>query len=200
MKARALQVEYVSEAEIKVASAQLRHHSPKQLAAIRGSMTNFGLNNVIFTDLDGDIIDGHAMFDAMKQLNYSRFPIIRLPLNSDMAEHYRVSANKIPEMAVWHETNLKVHLKTLKPITLKLKIEPESLGIPTSQYDDLTGPDVDPEEGEADQPRAIATTILGDIWEMEHHRLLCGDALLTRSYAELMGDRQGPRCDRGPAL
>ena len=173
-----LHVEYVSEAEIKVAATQLRIHSPKQLAAIRGSITNFGRNNVIFTNLDGEVIDGHAR-RAMKQLNYATFPIIRLPMNSEMAEHYRVAANKIPEMTVWNEPNLKVHLRTLKPITLKLKIEPESLGIPTSQYDDLTAtPAAEADEEEVEGTAAAATTIKGDLWVMGDHLVLCGDALL----------------------
>ena len=183
-----LKVEYLTADQIFPAETHSREHPAKQEAALRGSITTFGPNGGIYVDRNGVILNGHAVFKAMQDLGYHLFPVIRLNhLAGEMADLYRIGANKTADMGSWNEPVLKAQLLKLKPAILKLQIEPEAFGISTAKFDDVTSP-TSPDEV-ADQPVEMPTspvTEIGDCWVLGDHRLLCGDAMIADSYEQLM--------------
>src|SRR6056297_4158940 len=79
-----------------------RTHSAAQVAAIAGSIREFGFNNPVLVDGDGGIIAGHGRVLAARQLGLDRVPVIALGHLSEAARRaYILADNRLAEQAGW---------------------------------------------------------------------------------------------------
>jgi len=155
-----------------------RTHSDEQVAQIAASIAEFGWTNPILAGGDGVVIAGHARLLAARKLGITVVPVIILDHLSESQRRALVIAdNRLALNAGWDEEMLRVELDALREDDFNLDLlgfgddELEALlSEPDSEVTGNTDDDAVPE------PPETAVTVLGDVWLLGDHRLLCGDA------------------------
>ena len=91
-----------------------RTHSDAQVAAIAGSIREFGFTNPVLIDGENGIIAGHGRVLAAQKLGMDKVPCIRLGhLTEAQKRAYVIADNKLALNAGWDEELLKVELQEL---------------------------------------------------------------------------------------
>jgi ParB-like chromosome segregation protein Spo0J len=163
-----------------------RTHSDAQVAQIAASIKEFGFTNPVLIDETGSIIAGHGRVMAARKLAIADVPSIRLThLTEAQKKAYVIADNKLALNAGWDDEMLAVELTDLKDMGFDLDLtgfstdEIEALLAPTGT-EGLTDEDAVPEVPEA------PVTVLGDVWLLGKHRLLCGDSTSIDAVETLM--------------
>ena len=167
-----------------------RTHSPDQIKQIRRSIREFGFTNPLLIDEGGLVIAGHGRVEAAKREGLTELPAIELQGLSEAQKRALVIAdNQIATNAGWDENLLRLELDTLKDDEFDLSIvgftDEELKRLLADPVDEgLTDPDDVPE------PPVNPVTVLGDIWVLGNHRLMCGDSTNIDAVNALMaGDK-----------
>jgi DNA modification methylase len=155
-----------------------RTHSDEQVAQVAASIIEFGWTNPILAGADGVIIAGHARLAAARKLRMTEVPVIVLDhLTPTQRRALVLADNRLALNAGWDEEMLRVELESLEEDGFDLDLAgftdeeiEELLRDPEETFEGLTDDNAIPEEPEH------AVTVLGDVWVMGEHRLLCGDA------------------------
>ena len=164
-----------------------RTHSDEQVAQVASSIKEFGFTSPVLIDEQGGLIAGHGRVMAAKKLNIDEVPCITLAgLTEAQKKAYIIADNQLPLNAGWDLDKLKIELETLGELDFNIDL----LGFDDDFLDGLL--DVQMEEGLTDEdavPEApeIPVSVLGDIWQLGDHRLMCGDSTSIDS-AELLLD------------
>ena len=125
---------------------------------------------------------------AARQLGLSEVPAVSL---TDLSEAdlrmLRLALNRITDDAAWDQEALCLEFSDL--LELEPQIDLEVSGFEIGEIDvHLGGRGVDEED---DLPKiengTTPVTRVGDLWVLGEHRLLCGDALSSESYARVLG-------------
>lgn len=108
--------------EIKQDPNNARKHSEKNLAAIRGSLKQFGQRKPIVVH-NGVILAGNGTYAAAKSLGYSEITIVEVPEEWDAAtaKAYALADNRSAELAEWDEGILTVALLDLTDLNWSLE-------------------------------------------------------------------------------
>jgi len=157
------------------------HAVDKVASAIR----EFGFRVPIVAKSDGTVVDGHLRLKAAAKLGLTEVPVI---LADDMTETqikaFRLSVNKVSEFAEWDVELLKLELQDLDAAGFDLTLTGFELGeieaLTLDATEGLTDPDAVP-----DAP-AVPVTVLGDVWLLGRHRLMCGDSTSIDAVERLM--------------
>jgi DNA modification methylase len=173
-----------------------RHHSDRQIRQIARSIKAFGFNVPILIDQNGKVVAGHGRYRAAELLGIKAVPTIRLDhLTEAQAKAFMIADNRLSETSEWDEQLLAESLRELCDLELNFSIDAtgfemgeidlkiESLDDDASAPDD--GADVVPSP--ATRP---AVSLPGDLWLLNEHRILCGNALDTRAYEALMAGKR----------
>ena len=163
-----------------------RTHSDAQVAQIAASIKEFGFTNPVLIDETGSIIAGHGRVLASRKLNLVSVPCIQLShLTEAQKKAYIIADNKLALNAGWDDEMLAVELTDLKDMGFDLELtgfntdEIEALLAPVGT-EGLTDEDAVPEVPEA------PVTVLGDVWLLGNHRLMCGDSTSIDAVEKLM--------------
>ena len=163
-----------------------RTHSENQVAQIAASIKEFGFTNPVLIDETGSIIAGHGRVMAARKLAITDVPSIRLThLTEAQKKAYVIADNKLALNAGWDDEMLAVELTDLKDMGFDLDLtgfstdEIEALLAPTGT-EGLTDKDAVPEVPEA------PVTVLGDVWLLGKHRVMCGDSTSIDAVEKLM--------------
>ena len=166
-----------------------RTHSDKQLAQVGASIKRFGFANPILADEQGVVIAGHARLAAAINLGLDVVPVIVVGgLSEAERRALALADNKIALNAGWNENLLATELEFLAD--LQIDIDVSITGFDTVEINSIIASakqDNEPAEEVALPPRGPAVTIIGDIWNLGPHRVICGNALVGTTYAEIMG-------------
>jgi DNA modification methylase len=168
-----------------------RRHSPKQISQIAAMIREAGCVNPLLVADDNTIIAGHGRAAAAQQIGMPAVPVIRLShLTPAQVRAYRIADNRLAELAGWDREMLAIELQGLAD--LEVDFDLELTGFDGAELDDLLST-TELDADEADQiPEASgpATTQAGDVWLLGDHRLVCGDARSSETYALVMaGER-----------
>lgn len=168
-----------------------RTHSPKQIAQIAASIREFGFNNPVLIDRDGEIIAGHGRVAAAKKLGLDIVPCLRLEhLTNAQKRAYILADNRLAEKAGWDRDILAIELQHLTEIDIDFDVT--LTGFEMGEVDLLLSPaddradDTDPADATPEMAHGPAVTRPGDIWQIGRHRLICGDALKPETYDQLL--------------
>ena len=163
-----------------------RTHSDAQVAQIAASIKEFGFTNPVLIDETGSIIAGHGRVMAARKLAITDVPSIRLThLTDAQKKAYVIADNKLALNAGWDDEMLAVELTDLKDMGFDLDLtgfstdEIEALLAPVGT-EGLTDEDAVPEVPEA------PVTVLGDVWLLGKHRVMCGDSTSIDAVEKLM--------------
>lgn len=155
-----------------------RTHSAVQIRQIAASIAEFGFNNPVLIDAEGSIIAGHGRVLAAGELKLPQVPVIVLShLTESQKRAFRIADNQLALNAAWDPDLLRLELKALAAaaeLALDLTgFDPDELDrllAESETEEELTDPDIAP------PPPRVPVTVVGDLWVLGDHRLLCGDA------------------------
>ncbi len=184
-----LKIELIVIENIHVCPTNAKEHSDKQIAQIAESIRQFGFNNPVLLDNDNEIIAGHGRYFAAKLLQMDQIPVIRLShLSYAQKAAYRIADNKIAENGGWNLELLKLELD---------KIDVAGLDISATGFDNLeldtlfntdTSKTIDAKSNAIPfvEPDKVVT-VIGDVWQLGPHRIICGNSLEQSTFENLMG-------------
>lgn len=183
---RPLALEYLPPASLRGYARNARTHTRKQVRQIADSIREFGFTNPILADEAVEIIAGHGRLEAAKLLHLDTVPVIRLTGLTDAQKRaLRLADNKIALNAGWDPEILTAEIEFLTSIDFDLDLTAFEAGEIDVLLDGQDGPskgDTTPETN----PEIPGVTRSGDIWLLERHRLICGDATSADDFARLM--------------
>jgi DNA modification methylase len=152
-----------------------RTHSDAQVAKIASSIKEFGFINPVVTDGKNGIVAGHGRVLAAQKLGLKELPCVEADhLTEAQKRAYVIADNRMALDAGWDAEMLKVELGDLDAAGFDLSLTGFDLG-------ELENFLAEPTEGLTDEDAvpdvpAVPVTVLGDVWVMGKHRLMCGDS------------------------
>jgi DNA modification methylase len=168
-----------------------RTHSDQQVAQVAASIREFGFTNPVLIDSEDGIIAGHGRVMAARKLGLAEVPCIRLGhLTETQKRAYIIADNKLALNSGWDEEMLGLELADLREADFDLDLigfdagEIEAALNPVEVTDGLTDPDEVPE------PPVDPVSVLGDVWVLGNHRLMCGDSTDVLAVDKLTAKRK----------
>jgi hypothetical protein len=150
----------------------------KNKAAIKHvaeSIKRFGFASpIIARAADKMIIAGHTRYEAAKDLGLDKVPVRYLDLDPADSKLLALADNKTAEVADWDEEKLEQVMQDLLDEGLSL----DGLGWTDTELADIVQELKEEEIKEDEAPELEDTevhSVLGEIYELGPHRLICGD-------------------------
>lgn len=183
-----LRVKQTPLTELRAASYNPRKITRTQLEALKRSLEEFGAVEPAVALPDGELVGGHQRVEAARELGWSTFPTVRVDLDPIQAKALNLALNKIA--GDW-DTPLLAELVAELDDQADAGIV-AATGFSDSEIEHLIARLGD-ERAERDDTKARPAkprTKLGDVWQLDEHRLVCGDATDEGAYRALLGDEQ----------
>lgn len=167
-----------------------RTHSDAQIAQIAASIKEFGFVNPVLIDDAGGIIAGHGRVMAARKLGIDDVPCIRLShLSENQKRAYVIADNKLALNAGWDDELLKLEIKDLELMDFDISL----LGFDAKELENiLNEPETTEgltEDEEVPDPPEDPITVLGDVWVLGKHRLMCGDSASVNAIDILLAGK-----------
>jgi DNA modification methylase len=164
-----------------------RTHSDAQVAQIAASIKEWGWTTPVLIDPEGSIIAGHGRIMAARKLGLAEVPVMVAEGWTDAQKKaYVLADNQLALNAGWDSDLLALELKDLDANGFKLDLigfdDNFLANLLTDKTEGLTDPD--------DVPEAPAdpVSVLGDVWVMGKHRIICGSSTEADTVSKLLGD------------
>lgn len=170
-----LQIEQRRVADLIPYARNSRTHSDEQVAQIAASIREFGWTNPVLITSDGSLIAGHGRLLAARKLGLTEVPTIALDhLSETQRKALVIADNKLALNAGWDEQMLALEIGELASEDFDLALmgfsEDELARLTAEKTEGLTDPNEVPEV--PDEP----VSVLGDVWILGKHRIVCGDS------------------------
>lgn len=159
------------------------------VAKVASSIREFGFRQPIVVDNEMTVVAGHTRLLAAKQLDMGEVPVhIADGLTEAQIRAYRLADNRVSQEASWDDELLSLELTELDDDSYDLTLtgfnDDELAALLAEEIEPLTDEDAVPEVPE--EP----TAVLGDIYQLGNHRLICGDAAQFDVLEKLMDGQQ----------
>ena len=156
---------------------------------VAASIKEFGFRQPIVVDKEMVIIVGHTRYEGAKKLGMKQVPIhIAEELTPAQVRAYRIADNRVAQDSEWDIGLLNYEFTDL----LNENYDLELLGFDNKELEDLI---VDKPQGLTDDdfvpdiPEKPKSK-LGEIYQLGHHRVMCGDATKEEDVNKLMDGKQ----------
>lgn len=173
-------------AKIKLDSKNYRVHTDKNKMIIDKSLKELGAGRSILIDSENEIIAGNGVFEQAEKQNIK----------------IKIVETDGTELIAVKRTDLKTNDKKRKKLALidnhstdtsnfdMELIKEDFVDVELEEWEfelEEVGEVLDAQEDDFDAtPPEIAKTVLGDLYEIGEHRLLCGDSTQTDTFKKLM--------------
>ena len=181
-----LKIEYVDINSIRPYENNAKEHPREQIEQIKKSIQEFGNNDPIAV-WNNEIVEGHGRYEALKELEETTIPIIRLDnLTDEQRKAYTLVHNKLTMNSDFDFDLLNTELDSIIDINMEdfgfdIKIEMNDIAEEKQVIED-----------EIPEIKKEAITKMGDIYKLGNHRLMCGDSTSEEDVTKLMN---GERAD-----
>ena len=156
----------------------------KAVAKVAGSLKQFGFQKPIVVDEHGIIIAGHVVYKAAQEAGITRVPVFISSLDEAKARAYRLADNRTAQETDWLDELLRDELTALDELGFDL----DSLGFDDKELRNLMADEADLERAEeTPEPPVNPVTVLGDVWVLGNHRIICGSSTEADVVAKLLG-------------
>jgi len=167
------------------------HNNPRKDQAVdkvASSINEYGFQQPIVVDKKMIVIVGHTRLLASKKLGLSKVPIVIADLTETQAKAYRIADNRINEDSNWDMELLSLEIAGLSEENFNLDL----LGFDSSELDNLLENDEEylTDEDDVPEPPKEPIAKLGDIYQLEEHRLMCGDSTILENINKLMDNQK----------
>tara|TARA_R110002153_G_scaffold134821_1_gene284241 strand:- start:2028 stop:3200 length:1173 start_codon:yes stop_codon:yes gene_type:complete len=160
------------------------------ITKVSASLQEYGWQQPIVVDAEMVIIAGHTRLEAAKRLKMEKVPIhIADKLTEAQVKAFRIADNRVSQEAEWDMDLLKIELGDLEGLEFDLSLtgfdddELNALMVEAVE-DGLTDDDEVPEAPEN------PVSVLGDVWTLGNHRLMCGDSSSVDAVDKLMDGKK----------
>lgn len=160
------------------------------IAKVSASLKEYGWQQPIVVDADMVIIAGHTRLEAAKRLKMEKVPIhIADKLTEAQVKAFRIADNRVSQEAEWDMDLLKIELGDLEGLEFDLSLtgfdddELNALMVEAVE-EGLTDDDEVPEAPEN------PVSVLGDVWTLGNHRLMCGDSTNFQQVETLLENKK----------
>ena len=169
-----------------------RSHDERNLAAIRDSLTRFGLQKPIVVSPDNIVIAGNGTLQAARDLGWTHIACVTTDLAGLDARGFALADNRSAELATWDMEALRKATSELEAVWGDLS----AMGFGDTDLDAIArelnrqaraGFGGDKPITVAVRPDNVDSTP-GTIYELGPHRLLCGDSTDPEQVARLFED------------
>ena len=180
-------VERRAVAELTPAARNARTHSAAQVAQIAASIREWGWTVPVLVDEQGGLIAGHGRVLAAQQMGLADIPVmVARGWTEAQRRAYVLADNKLTLNGGWDEALLRAELTDLRGmgadlISLRGFSEDEVAALTADRSGGLTDPDEVPELPVA------PVSVLGDVWLLGRHRLVCGDSTTAEAVDAALG-------------
>ena len=167
-------------------------HDDKQIVLLAKIIRGQGWRNpIVVSERSGFIISGHGRLEAAKMLNVEQVPVDLQAFENEADEYaHLIADNRIAELAETDRGELADLIRELDgEIDLDLTgfDEPSLAELMGESAPDGDEVDAEPQIDKADELQKKWNTALGQVWELDDHRLLCGDSVEGASVKKLIG-------------
>jgi DNA modification methylase len=170
-----------------------KKHDDRQVAALAGSIREFGFTNPVLIDGQDGIIAGHGRVLAARKAGLAEVPCIRLAHLTDAQRRaYILADNRLAETGGgWDADMLAAEVEAIDWEEL------ESFGLDDMDLGEILAEAERGSEGDADAEAQIDRAEelnqtwgvkAGDLWLVGEHRLVCGDSTKAEDVAKVLGD------------
>jgi DNA modification methylase len=164
--------------ELKPAPYNPRQSTAKQEKHLKASLEKFGVvEPIIYNKQTGYIVGGHFRVRELKKLGYKEIECVIVDLNQENERELNIRLNANTGEWDWDMLANEWDAESLEDWGLDLPFE--------------TDTHLEAEEDDFEIPEEVKTDIvLGDLFEIGEHRLLCGDSTDSDHVAKLMNGQK----------
>lgn len=173
------EIEYRPIGSLTRSPRSARVHNRKKLAKLQKLIERFGQVLPILVDERGEIVDGHAVHEVMKNLGYDEIAVLVVQSrDQENIRALRLALNRLPQEAAWDEEKLRTEFRELVALGFDMELTGfDAVEIDMTLSVDEPAGDSTQEEDAADlEPNGKTVVKPGDIWLLGRHRVACGDA------------------------
>lgn len=163
-----------------------RTHSDEQVAQIASSIKEWGWTTPVLVDETGSIIAGHGRIMAARKLGLEEVPVmVASGWTEAQKKAYVLADNQLALNAGWDMELLKVEIGDLDAEGFDLDLigfdDKLLANLLAEETEGLTDPDETPEVP------VEPVSVLGDVWVLGNHRIICGSSTEADVVAKLLG-------------
>jgi DNA modification methylase len=179
-------------ATLRSGQRRVRKLDPEHVNRIRGSIEVLGFSVPVLIAGDGEIVDGEARVEAVRQLGIETIACVVVDhLSAEERRLLRLAVNRLQERGSWDLGELKLEFESL----IELEMPVEIAGFEPPEIDLVLGHEelIIDQAANASPPidgRVPAVSRLGDLWLLGDHRLVCGDARDPRAYEMMLAGQR----------
>lgn len=191
-----LHIEYVPTGLLKAAEYNPRKWDKEAAVQLKESIARFGIVDPLIVnqaeERRGVVIGGHFRLSVIKDLRIETVPIVYV---------------NIPDIAKERELNVRLN-KNTGEFDLELLAEFDEaflsdVGFSSEDLDDIFPADENPEVFDLEKELAKLnigniTVKVGDVYELNGSRLMCGDSTIEADVLKLMGHEKADMCFTDP--
>ena len=182
-----LKVTYVSPSILIPYVNNARTHSEQQIKQVAASIKEFGFTNPVLIDEANSIIAGHGRVMAATLIGLDEVPTITLTgLSEAQRKAYVLADNKLALNADWDIEMLMLEIDTLTAEDFDVSLIGFSDEEINTMRPDVTNEGLTDEDAVPEAPE-IPKTVIGDVYKLGNHRLMCGDSTSVDAVERLMG-------------
>ena len=164
-----------------------RTHSDEQISQLAASIKEWGWTTPVLVDEDGSIIAGHGRTLAAQRLQMTEVPVMVANGWSEAKKRaYILADNKLALNAGWDNEMLALELGEIGELGFDLDLTGFTADEIAALMPEQIEPGLTDEDAVPDVPEQ-PVTVLGDVWLLGKHRLMCGDSTSIDAVAKLTG-------------
>jgi DNA modification methylase len=187
-----LELSYVPLNEVRPSAKKLRKLDPTHVREVASSISLLGFCDPLLVGRGNELIDGEARYEAAKQLGLDRVPCVRIDhLSLEEQRVLRLAVNRLAEQGQWDLDALSIEFEELILLDAPIDVT----GFSAAEIDHVILGDAAEglEEGPLEPDPATAVAVVGDIFRLGPHRIVCGDATDPAVLARLL-EGDAPAC------
>ena len=178
-----------------------RQPSERAVSKVAASLKEFGWRQPIVVDAKGVIVAGHKRLEAAKKNSLKQVPVhVAKDLTAAQAKAYRLMDNRSSDDSEWDLELLAEEMGDLQALAADMDLQ--LTGFEQQEIDEFLisagrAPGLTPEDA-APEPPVNPVSVLGDLWLLGAHRVLCGDSTKAEDVERLMGGEKAGLMNTDP--
>jgi DNA modification methylase len=184
-----IQIEYRPLEDLILDARNPRQHPQRQVNQIADSIREFGFVMPVVIDASGHVVIGHGRVLAAKKLRMPRIPVVEIRhLSKAQLTALRIADNRLAQHAHWDERLLGESFLELKEGDVDFDLSVTGFSLPDIDLallnlQESLIEEIDDEVGSA---TGVPVCQPGDVWQLDQHRIHCGDATSEAAFDVLM--------------